>query len=107
MGEGKVAGNPHRDSFLWWMDVYSWTLLTDSREKSLAFHIAFVLDQSMTECPLLLCKDNSALILTFVVKFGLDEGENENISREAKESFHQEVLIYGVFCSYLFCLIYQ
>lgn len=49
---------------------------------------------------------NSALILTFVVTFGLDEGENENISKETKESFHQEELIYGVFCSYLVCLIY-
>lgn len=37
----------------------------------------------------ILCKGNSALILTFVIKFGSDEGENENIGREAKESFHR------------------
>lgn len=54
MGQVEVAGNSHRDSFLWWVDVYSWTLLMDSEEKSLAFRITFVLDQSVTECPLLL-----------------------------------------------------
>lgn len=54
----------------------------------------------------MLCKDNLDPILTFVVKFGSDEREDENTGREAKESFHHEELIYGVFCSYLVCLTY-
>jgi len=54
----------------------------------------------------LLCKENSNLIVTFVVKLRLGEGEDENTGREAKESFHLEELTYGVFCAYLVCQIY-
>lgn len=66
-----------------------------------------MLDQCVTECfwdSVVLHKDISSLILTLVVKFLLGEGENENISSEARGSFYQEELIYGVSCSYLVCL---
>ena len=42
LGQVEIARNPHRDGFLWWMDVYFWTLLMDRQEKFLTFHITFV-----------------------------------------------------------------
>lgn len=63
----------------------------------------------VTECcwdTTFLHKDSTSLILTSVVKFLLGEGENENISSEARGRFYQEELVYGVFCSYLVCLTY-
>lgn len=109
LGHVEVAGKQHRNGFLCWMDIYSW-LWTARRNPSLFPSLLLCLISlwlnDLFHDSVLFCKDNSALILTVVVKFGLNGRKNGNTIMKTKGSFNHKKLIYRFFCSYLIFLTY-